>query len=76
MEPHPAEHGRHWIKIELDDPVNPWEREGAGSITWGASLDRLAPLGDEAVSIIKEAWEHRGGSPQDRSEREVGESQR
>ena len=71
----PAEHGRHWIKIELDHPVNPWEHGGAGSITWGADLDRLAPLGEEAVSIIKEAWEHRGESPQDQSEREAGESQ-
>ena len=58
--PAPAEHGKQWIKIELDHPVNPWEHEGAGSITWGAHLDRLAPLGEEAVSIIEEAWEHRG----------------
>jgi hypothetical protein len=57
--PAPAEHGRQWIKIELDRRVNPWEHEGAGSITWGANLDRLAPLGEDAVSIIKKAWEYR-----------------
>jgi hypothetical protein len=48
------EHGKQWIEIELDHPVNPWEHEGAGSISWGANLDRLGPLGEEAVSIIKE----------------------
>jgi hypothetical protein len=41
--------------VRLDRPVNAWEHEGAGSITWGANLDRLATLGEEAVSIIKEA---------------------
>ena len=43
----PTEHGQHWIELELDHPVNPWEHEGAGSITWGANLDRLAPLGEQ-----------------------------
>ena len=55
----PPERGSDRIEIELDHPVNPWEHDGAGSITWGANLDRLAPLGEEAVSIIKEAWQHR-----------------
>lgn len=71
----PAEHGRHSIRIELDHPVNPWEHEGAGSITWGASLDRLAPLGEEAVSIIKEAWTHRDEEQHEQRERETEESQ-
>ena len=70
----PTEHGMHWIEIELDHPVNPWEHEGAGSITWGADLDRLAPLGEQAVSIIKEAWEQRGENLHDRAEREQKES--
>lgn len=72
----PTEHGSHWIEIELDHPVNPSEHEGAGSVTWGANLDRLAPLGEEAVSIIKEAWEHRGANPHDQVERERKESER
>jgi hypothetical protein len=55
----PVESGRQWIELELDHPVNPWEHDGAGSISWGAHLDRSAPLGEEAVSIIKEAWEQR-----------------
>jgi hypothetical protein len=59
----PAESGRQWIEIELDHPVNPWEHDGAGSISWGAHLDRSAPLGEEAVSIIKEACEQRGKHP-------------
>jgi hypothetical protein len=66
----PTEHGTHSIEIELDHPVNPWEHEGAGSITWGANLDRLAPLGEEAVSIIKEAWEQRAENIHDKAERE------
>ena len=57
--PAPTEHGRRAIEIELSYPVNPWEHEGAGAITWGAALDRLAPLGEEAVSIIKDAWGQR-----------------
>jgi hypothetical protein len=73
--PPPAEHGRQWIEIELDHPVNPWEHEGAGSITWGAHLDRLAPLGEEAVSIILEAWEHRQDGPHDAAKREREESE-
>ncbi len=71
----PTEHGQHWIELELDHPVNPWEHEGAGSITWGANLDRLAPLGEQAVSIIKEAWEQRGESLHDQAEREQKESE-
>jgi hypothetical protein len=73
--PASAEHGRQWIKVELDHPVNPWEHEGAGSITWGAQLDRLAPLGEEAVSIIKEAWAQRGQDPRERAKREQEESE-
>ena len=73
--PAPTEHGREWIKIELDHPVNPWEHEGAGSITWGANLDRLAPLGEEAVSIIKEAWGQRREDPRERTKREQEESE-
>jgi hypothetical protein len=73
--PAPTEHGTEWIKIELDHPVNPWEHEGAGSITWGAQLDRLAPLGEEAVNIIKEAWEHRREDPREREKREQEESE-
>ena len=72
--PAPNEHGKQWIEIELDHPVNPWEHEGAGSITWGANLDRLAPLGEEAVSIIKEAWERRQEDPRERAKREADES--
>ena len=26
--PAPNEHGKQWIEIELDHPVNPWEHEG------------------------------------------------
>src|SRR5437763_3075994 len=70
----PAASDRQWIEIELDHPVNPWEHEGAGSITWGANLDRLAPLGEEAVSIIKEAWERRQEHPRERAKREAEES--
>jgi hypothetical protein len=73
--PAPTEHGRQWIKIELDHPVNPWEHEGAGSITWGAHLDRLAPLGEEAVSIIEEAWAHRRQDPRERAKQEQDESE-
>jgi hypothetical protein len=73
--PAPAEHGSQWIKIELDHPVNPWEHEGAGSITWGAHLDRLAPPGEEAVSIIKEAWGQRREDPHGRTRREQAESE-
>ena len=73
--PAPAEHGKQWIDIALDHPVNPWEHEGAGSITWGANLDRLAPLGEEAVSIMKEAWEQRGEDPRGRAKREPKESE-
>ena len=73
--PAPNEHGKQWIVIELDHPVNPWEHEGAGSINWGANLDRLAPLGEEAVSIIKEAWERRAGGPRERAKREADESE-
>ena len=72
--PAPTEHGKHSVEIVLDHPVNPWEHEGAGSITWGANLDRLAPLGEEAVSIIKEAWEQRE-QPRDRTKREEKESE-
>ena len=61
----PAEYGEHEIEVELSYPVNPWEHEGAGAISWGARLDRLAPLGEEAVSIIKEAWEQRDEGPHD-----------
>ena len=46
--PAPNEHGKQWIEVELDHPANPWEHEGAASITWGANLDRLAPLGEMA----------------------------
>jgi hypothetical protein len=70
-----ADHGREWIEIELDHPVNPWEHEGAGSITWGANLDRFAPLGEEAVGIIREAWEQRREDPCDRAKREPEESE-
>ena len=73
--PAPTEHGKQWIKIELDHPVNPWEHEGAGSITWGAHLDRLAPLGEEAVSIVKEAWAQRREDPRERTRREHEEAQ-
>ncbi len=73
--PAPNEHGKQWIEIELDHPVNPWEHEGAGSITWGANLDRLAPLGEEAVSIIKAAWERRQEGPRERAKREAEESE-
>ena len=66
----PAEHGKHSIEIELSHPVNPWEHEGAGSISWGASLDRLAPLGEEAVTIIKQAWTQRAEDPEARVKRE------
>lgn len=71
----PTERGRHWIEVELDYPVNPWEHDGAGSITWGANLDRLAPLGEEATRIIKEAWNHRGENLHDQAEREQQESE-
>jgi hypothetical protein len=71
----PAEREEASIRIELDHPVNPWEHEGAGSIWWGANLDRLAPLAQEAVSIIKEAWERRGERIQDRARREEEESE-
>ena len=74
--PAPTEHGKHAIEIELSYPVNPWEHEGAGAITWGAGLDRLAPLGEEAVSIIKEAWEQEREHPRDRTNREQKESDR
>ena len=57
-----AEHERHWIEIELDHPVNPWEHEVAGSITWGANLDRSAPVGEQAVSIINDGIVKRGVS--------------
>jgi hypothetical protein len=70
-----ADHGREWIEIELDHPVNPWEHEGAGSITWGANLDRFAPLGEEAVGIIREAWDQRREDPCDRAKREPEESE-
>ena len=73
--PAPTEHGKHWVKIELDHPVNPWEHEGAGSIGWGAQLDRLAPLGEEAVSIIKEAWRQRRVDPRERAKRVERESE-
>lgn len=72
--PAPTEHGKQWIEIELDHPVNAWEHEGAGSITWGANLDRLAPLGEEAVSIIREAWDRRGEPRRDKAAREQQES--
>jgi hypothetical protein len=49
--------------------------EGAGSISWGAKVDRLAPLGEEAVSIIKEAWERRQEDPRERAKREAEESE-
>ena len=70
-----TEHGGQWIKIELDHPVNPWEHEGSGSITWGAHLDRLAPLGEEAVSIVKEAWAQLREDPRQRAKRDQEESQ-
>jgi hypothetical protein len=70
----PAGHNRGWITIELDHPVNPWEHDGAGSISWRANFHRLAPHGDEAVSIIKEAWERRE-DPRDQSKREEDESE-
>jgi hypothetical protein len=35
----------------------------------------LAPLGEEAVSIIKEAWEQRAANIHDKAEREQEESQ-
>jgi hypothetical protein len=66
----PAGRGRQWIVINLDHPVNPWEHEGAGSISWGAHLDRSAPLGEEAVSIIQAAWERRGGNVHDQAQSE------
>ncbi len=71
----PAEYGKHEIQIELSYPVNPWEHEGAGAISWGANLDRLAPLGDEAVSIIKEVWEQQREHPSGRTKREEKESE-
>jgi len=70
----PTEYGKHEIEIELSYPVNPWEHEGAGAITWGAILDRLAPLGGEAASILKQAWDRRGERPHDQDEREQQES--
>lgn len=73
--PAPSEHGQQTIQIKLDHPVNPWEHEGAGSITWSAHLDRLAPLGEEAVSIIREAWEHRHEDPRERRRRKEHESE-
>ncbi|MGZ6693944.1 MAG: hypothetical protein ACXVHQ_42025 [Solirubrobacteraceae bacterium] len=73
--PAPTEHGKHAIEIELSYPVNPWEHEGAGAITWGAALDRLAPLGEDAVGIIKEAWEQQREHPCDRTNREQKESE-
>jgi hypothetical protein len=71
----PAEHGKQSIEIELSHPVNPSEHEGAGSITWGASLDRLAPLGEEAVGIIKQAWAQRAEDPRAQVKRERTESE-
>lgn len=70
----PAEHERAWITIELDHPVDPWVHDGAGSITWGANFHRLAPLGEEAVSIIREAWERRE-DPRDQAKREEEQSE-
>jgi len=70
----PTHRGRQWIEIEIDHPVNPWEHEGAGSITWGAQLDRMTPLGEEAVSIIREARQReenlRDQTPRQRPESE------
>jgi len=71
----PTEHGEHWIEISLDHPVNPWEHEGAGSITWGAHLDRMAPLGEEAASIIREAWQQRRENIRETAERQRQESE-
>ena len=71
----PTELGRQWIEIELDHPVNPWEREGARSISWGAQLDRMTPLGEEAVSIIKEAWQQRAENTRDQTQRQRNESE-
>ncbi|HYB28888.1 MAG TPA: hypothetical protein VEF89_19915 [Solirubrobacteraceae bacterium] len=71
----PGEREEASIRIVLDHPVNPWEHEGAGSIWWGANLDRLAPLAEKAVSIIREAWERRGESIHDRARREQEESE-
>ncbi|MGZ6639899.1 MAG: hypothetical protein ACXVII_44705 [Solirubrobacteraceae bacterium] len=71
----PTERARQWIEIELDHPVNPWEHDGAGSITWGAQLDRMTPLGEEAVSIIKEAWQHREEKMRDQTRRQRDESE-
>jgi hypothetical protein len=72
----PTGYGKHAIEIELSYPVNPWEHEGAGAISWGANLDRLAPLGEEAVSIIKEAWEQQQREhPSGRTKREEKESE-
>ena len=39
------------------------------------NLDRLAPLGEEAVSIIKEAWERRQEDSRERAKREADESE-
>lgn len=44
--PVPTEHGRQWIKIELDHPVNPWEHDGAGSITWARTSIVWHPSGN------------------------------
>ena len=41
----------------------------------GANFDRVAPLGEEAVSIIKEAWERRQEDPRERAKREAEESE-
>jgi hypothetical protein len=70
----PTEHGKHWIEVEVSYPADPSKHEGAGAITWGANLDRLSPLGEEAVSIIKEAWERRE-HPHDPAKRDQKESQ-
>ena len=59
----------------FDHPVHRWEHEGAGSITWGAHLDRLAPLGEEAVSVVKAAWAQRREDPRERTRREQDVSQ-
>ena len=71
----PGEREEASIRIVLDHPVNPWEHQGAGSIWWGANLDRLAPLAEEVVSIIREAWEQRGEGIHDRGRREREESE-
>jgi len=70
-----TERARQWIEIELDHPVNPREHDGAGSITWGAQLDRMTLLGEEAVSIIKEAWQHREENMRDQTRRQRDESE-